>query len=129
MQEKMKEKVVCEITDTANEITDKEAEKIENLANVTSVNRMGQQSAYLTDLTPVTASDSAEPDNQKVSLLSFDDMETDSPFEDQSNRLTGGRLIGHDTRHSAVVKNSFCAAKGFAICGKNFLGTEGGGTT
>ena len=38
----------------------KEAEKIENLANVTSVNRLGQQSAYLTDLSPVTASDSIE---------------------------------------------------------------------
>lgn len=82
MQEKTKAKVVCEITDTANEITDKEAEKIENLANVTSVNRLGQQSAYLTDLSPVTASDSTEQDNLKVSLQSFDDMETDSPFED-----------------------------------------------
>lgn len=128
MQEKMKAKVVCEITDTANEITDKEAEKIENLANVTSVNRMGQQSAYLTDLTPVTASDSAEPDNQKVSLLSFDDMETDSPFEDQSNRLTGGRLIGNDTRYSAVVNTGFAEANGLQIGGKISLETEDGKT-
>ena len=68
MQEKTKAKVVCEVADTANMITDKEAEKIENLANVTSVNRLGQQSAYLTDLSPVTASDSTEQDNLKVSL-------------------------------------------------------------
>lgn len=128
MQEKTKAKVVCEITDTANEITDKEAEKIENLANVTSVNRMGQQSAYLTDLTPVTASDSAEPDNQKVSLLSFDDMETDSPFEDQSYRLTGGQLIGTDTRYSAVVNAGFAEANGLQIGGKISLETEDGKT-
>lgn len=128
MQEKMKAKVVCEITDTANEITDKEAEKIENLANVTSVNRMGQQSAYLTDLTPVTASDSAEPDNQKVSLLSFDDMETDSPFEDQSYRLTGGRLIGTDTRYSAVVNAGFAEANGLQTGDKISLETEDGKT-
>ena len=128
MQEKTKAKVVCEITDTANEITDKEAEKIENLANVTSVNRMGQQSAYLTDLTPVTASDSAEPDNQKVSLLSFDDMETDSPFEDQSYRLTGGQLLGTDTRYSAVVNAGFAEANGLQIGGKISLETEGGKT-
>ena len=128
MQEKTKAKVVCEITDTANEITDKEAEKIENLANVTSVNRLGQQSAYLTDLTPVTASDSAEPDNQKVSLLSFDDMETDSPFEDQTYRLTGGQLLGTDTRYSAVVNAGFAEANGLQIGGKISLETEGGKT-
>src|SRR5699024_3373055 len=84
----MQEKAVCEITDTAYPITDKEAETIKNLAEVTSINRMGQQSAYLTDLAPVTASTSTEPDNLKVSLLSFDDMDTDSPFADQSYRLT-----------------------------------------
>lgn len=82
MQEKAGAKVVCEISDTANPITDKEAEMIKNLAEVTSINRMGQQSAYLTDLAPVTASASTEPDNLKVSLLSFDDMDTDSPITD-----------------------------------------------
>lgn len=68
MQEKAGAKVVCEISDTANPITDKEAEMIKNLAEVTSINRMGQQSAYLTDLAPVTASASTEPDNVKVGL-------------------------------------------------------------
>ena len=128
MQEKTKAKVVCEITDTANEITDKEAEKIENLANVTSVNRMGQQSAYLTDLTPVTASDSAEPDNQKVCLQSFDDMKTDSPFEDQSYRLTDGQLVGNDNRYSAVVNAGFAEANGLQIGDKISLEAEEGKT-
>ena len=128
MQEKTKAKVISEITDTANEITDKEAEKIENLANVTSVNRMGQQSAYLTDLTPVTASDSAEPDNQKVCLQSFDDMKADSPFEDQSYRLTDGQLIGTDNRYSAVVNAGFAEANGVQIGDKISLETEEGKT-
>ena len=128
MQEKTKAKVISEITDTANEITDKEAEKIENLANVISVNRMGQQSAYLTDLTPVTASDSAEPDNQKVCLQSFDDMKADSPFEDQSYRLTDGQLIGTDNRYSAVVNAGFAEANGVQIGDKISLETEEGKT-
>ena len=128
MQEKTKAKVISEITDTANEITDKEAEKIENLANVTSVNRMGQQSAYLTDLTPVTASDSAEPDNQKVCLQSFDDMKADSPFEDQSYRLTDGQLIGTDNRYSAVVNAGFAEANGVQIGDKISLEAEEGKT-
>ena len=128
MQEKTKAKVISEITDTANEITDKEAEKIENLANVISVNRMGQQSAYLTDLTPVTASDSAEPDNLKVSLQSFDDMKADSPFEDQSYRLTDGQLIGTDNRYSAVVNAGFAEANGLQIGDKISLEAEEGKT-
>ena len=36
MQEKTKAKVVCEITDTANEITDKEAEKIASQYGITT---------------------------------------------------------------------------------------------
>lgn len=128
MQEKTKAKVVCEIADTANMITDKEAEKIKNLANVISVNRMGQQSAYLTDLTPVTASDSVEPDNQKVCLQSFDDMKADSPFEDQSYRLTDGQLIGTDNRYSAVVNAGFAEANGLQIGDKISLEAEEGKT-
>ena len=128
MQEKTKAKVISEITDTANEITDKEAEKIENLANVISVNRMGQQSAYLTDLTPVTASDSTEQDNLKVSLQSFDDMKADSPFEDQSCRLTDGQLIGTDNRYSAVVNAGFAEANGLQIGDKISLEAEEGKT-
>ena len=128
MQEKTKAKVVCEITDTANEITDKEAEKIENLANVTSVNRLGQQSAYLTDLSPVTASDSTEQDNLKVSLQSFDDMETDSPFEDQSYRLTDGGLITPETQYGAVVNAGFADANGLQLGDQLSFETESGKT-
>lgn len=128
MQEKTKAKVVCEVADTANMITDKEAEKIENLANVTSVNRLGQQSAYLTDLTPVTASDSTEQDNLKVSLQSFDDMETDSPFEDQSYRLTDGELITPETQYGAVINAGFADANGLQIGDQISFETENGKT-
>ena len=70
MREKSGAKVVCEILDTAYPITDKEADTIKDLAGVTSINRMGRQSAYLTDFSPVTASTSAEPDNLCRSVLS-----------------------------------------------------------
>ena len=128
MQEKTKAKVICEITDTANEITDKEAEKIENLANVTSVNRLGQQSAYLTDLTPVTASDSIEQDNLKVSLQSFDDMETDSPVEEQSYRFTDGGLITPETQYGVVINAQFADANGLQIGDQISFETENGKT-
>lgn len=115
MQKKAGAKVVCEISSTAYTITDKEAEIIKNLTAVTSINRMGQQSAYLTDLVPITANVSLEPDNQKVSLLSYDDMYMDSPFADQSYRLTNGELIKPETQYAAVVNAQFANANGLQI--------------
>lgn len=98
------------------------------MANVTSVNRLGQQSAYLTDLSPVTASDSTEQDNLKVSLQSFDDMETDSPFEDQSYRLTDGGLITPETQYGAVVNAGFADANGLQLGDQLSFETESGKT-
>ena len=115
MREKAGAKVVCEISDTTYPITDKEADTIKDLAGVTSINRMGRQSAYLTDFSPVTASTSAEPDNLKISLLSYDDMDTDSPFADQSYRLTDGELIRPETKYGAVINAQFAEANGLQI--------------
>lgn len=115
MKEKTKAKVVCEMIDAGQPVTEVDARKIGNLDAVTSINRMGQQAAYLPELLPVTGNTSTEADNQKVSLLSFDDMETDSPFADQSFRLTEGRLIGPESRYCAVVNQGFAQANGLKV--------------
>ena len=115
MKEKTKAKVVCEMIDAGQPVTEVDARKIGNLDAVTSINRMGQQAAYLPELLPVTGNTSTEADNQKVSLLSFDDMETDSPFADQSFRLTEGRLIGPGSRYCAVVNQGFAQANGLKV--------------
>ena len=115
LKEKTKAKVVCEIADAGQPVTEEDAREIRNLDAVTSLNRMGQQSAYLLELFLVTGNISTEPDNQKVSLLSFDDMETDSPFADQSFRLTEGRLIGPDSQYCAVVNQGFAQANGLKV--------------
>ena len=115
MKEKTKAKVVCEMTDAGQPVTEEDARGIGNLDAVTSINRMGQQAAYLLELLPVTGNTSTEADNQKVSLLSFDDMETDSPFADQSFRLTEGRLIGPESQYCAVVNQGFAQANGLKV--------------
>ena len=115
MKEKTKAKVVCEMADAGQPVTEEDAREIGNLDAVTSINRMGQQAAYLPELLPVTGNTSTEADNQKVSLLSFDDMETDSPFADQSFRLTEGRLIGPDSQYCAVVNQGFAQANGLKV--------------
>ena len=115
MKKKTKAKAVCEMTDAGQPVTEEDARGIGNLDAVTSINRMGQQAAYLPELLPVTGNTSTEADNQKVSLLSFDDMETDSPFADQSFRLTEGRLIGPDSQYCAVVNQGFAQANGLKV--------------
>ena len=115
LKEKTKAKVVCEMADAGQPVTEEDAREIRNLDAVTSINRMGQQAAYLPELLPVTGNTSTEADNQKVSLLSFDDMETDSPFADQSFRLTEGRLIGPDSQYCAVVNQGFAQANGLKV--------------
>lgn len=115
MKEKTKAKVVCEMADAGQPVTEEDARGIGNLDAVTSINRMGQQAAYLPELLPVTGNTSTEADNQKVSLLSFDDMETDSPFADQSFRLTEGRLIGPDGRYCVVVNQGIAQANGLKV--------------
>lgn len=115
MKEKTKAKVVCEMADAGQPVTEADAREIGNLDAVTSLNRMGQQAAYLPELLPVTGNTSTEADNQKVGLFSFDDMETDSPFADQSFRLTEGRLIGPDSRYCAVVNQGFAQANGLKV--------------
>ena len=115
MKEKTTAKVVCEMIDAGQPVTEVDARKIGNLDAVTSINRMGQQAAYLPELLLVTGNTSTEADNQKVSLLSFDDMETDSPFADQSFRLTEGRLIGPDSQYCAVVNQGFAQANGLKV--------------
>ena len=42
-------------------------------------------------------------------------METDSPFADQSFRLTEGRLIGPDSQYCAVVNQGFAQANGLKV--------------
>ncbi len=128
MEEKAGVKVVCEVLDTAHPITEEEAEAIQNTAEVTRVNRMGQQTARLTDLAPVTASDSTELENQQVILMSYDDMETDGPFADQSYRLTEGELIGPDTRYGAVINAGLADANGLELGDTFSLETEKGGS-
>lgn len=115
MKEKTKAKVVCEMADAGQPVTEEDARGIGNLDAVTSINRMGQQAAYLPELLPVTGNTSTEADNQKVSLFSFDDMETDSPFADQSFRLTEGSLIGPDSQYCAVVNQGFAQANGLKV--------------
>ena len=66
--------------------------------------------------------------NLKVSLQSFDDMETDSPFEDQSYRFTDGELITPETKYGAVINAGFADVNGLRLGDQISFETESGKT-
>ena len=80
MQEKTKSKVVCEVASTGTRITMQNLEKIQNLRHVTSVNRSGENPAFLSNAVPITGSGSADDANWMVKLSSYDELAYDSPF-------------------------------------------------
>lgn len=129
MQEKAKAKVVCEMTDSARPLTEDEAREIGKLTSVNGINRMGQKTAFLSELSPVTSSDSTKPDNQKVTLLSFDSLEDDGPFVSQSYRIMEGMLFGSESDHGAVINVNFAKANGLEIGDSFSLETEDGKRT
>lgn len=82
MQEKTNSKIVAEITSKDSKITENEVNKIETLEDVSSINRIGRQEVFPNDFAPVTLNTSTNEENLKIALLSYDDLEKDSPFSE-----------------------------------------------
>lgn len=115
MQEKTKSKVVCEITESGARITAQDLEQIESLPHVVSVNRLGEDYAFLSNAVPLTASGSEEDENWMVKLSSFDELEYDSPFADRPYKLTEGDFLTADSKNSAIVHADFAEKNGLAV--------------
>ena len=96
MQEKTNSKIVAEITSKDSKITENEVNKIETLEDVSSINRIGRQEVFPNNFAPVTLNTSTNEENLKIALLSYDDLEKDSPFSEMQYRLSSGDYIKHE---------------------------------
>ena len=115
MQEKTKSKVVCEIAEAGAQITAQDLEQIASLPHVVSLNRLGEDYAFLSNAVPLTASGSEEDENWMVKLSSFDELEYDSPFVDRPYKLTEGDFLTADSKNSAIVHADFAEKNGLAV--------------
>ena len=106
MQAKTNSKVVAETVDTGNMITEAEVRQIENMQNITSVNRVGQYNVFPSNFIPITGNTSSQEDNSKVVLLAYDDLEKDSPFSDLQYKLTAGDYINDEYRAKRIEELS-----------------------
>lgn len=105
MQEKTNSKIVAEITSKDSKITENEVNKIETLEDVSSINRIGRQEVFPNDFAPVTLNTSTNEENLKIALLSYDDLEKDSPFSEMQYRLSSGDYIKHEKKGAVINAN------------------------
>lgn len=114
IQEKTKSKIVLEITKEGNRITQKEVEEILNLKEVSVVNCQDKGQAFPNNFYPVTTNDSMEENNQKITLLSYDDLQNDSAFYEGQYRLVSGDYIAKDKR-GAVINSHLADSNGLGL--------------
>ena len=107
IQEKTNAKVVVEIKNSKNRISNEEVEQISLLEGVSSINRQSISSVFLSNGIPFTMSESTETDNLKVTVFSYDDLENDSAFFEQRYRIIAGNYIDPDTQNGVVVNSLF----------------------
>lgn len=114
IQEKTKSKIVLEITKEGNRITQKEVEEILNLEEVSAVNCQDKGQAFPNNFYPVTTNDSMEENNQKITLLSYDDLQNDSAFYEGQYRLVSGDYITKNKR-GAVINSHLADSNGLGL--------------
>ncbi len=105
MQEKTNSKIVAEITSKDNKITENEVNKIETLEDVSSINRIGRQEVFRMILLPLRSILLRMRENLKIALLSYDDLEKDSPFSEMQYRLASGDYIKHEKKGAVINAN------------------------
>jgi len=126
MQEKMGTKVVLEVKESDQFITENEIRAVQDMDGVIYINRMAGNAVYPVNFNPVTNSDSEEENNWKVTLLSYDDLERDSAFSDLRYRLVKGNMITEGSEKGAVINFVLADANGLEIGDKMKVGTETG---
>lgn len=128
IQEKTNSKIVLDILNLNNKIMVHDVEQIKLLKEVVSLNRLSYGTAFLSDLSPVTKSDSTKEENLAVSLLSYDDLENDSAFFEEKYRLTAGNYITKDTENGIVINALLAASNGLRLGGEMTFETSAGKT-
>lgn len=115
MQEKAGAKVVVEAGSERDAISETDFRKIAGLEGVISVNRQARGFAFPAGFSPFTKSESAEEENRKLTIFSYDDLERDSAFFEQRYRLIAGDSLGPDTENGAVVNSLLAEANGLSV--------------
>lgn len=108
LKEKTKSKIVAEIVNEKELITESDLHKIISLDQVKEVNREAKIKVYPSGFQVLSNSQSTDPENQQVQLIAYDDLGLDGAFADEQVRLIEGTLPEKDNE---VVVNQFLATQ------------------
>lgn len=104
LKEKTKSKIVAEIVNEKDLITESDLRKIKSLEQVKEVNREAKIKVYPSGFQVLSNSQSTDPENQQMQLIAYDDLGLDGAFADEQVRLIEGTLPEKDNE---VVINQF----------------------
>lgn len=104
LKEKTKSKIVAEIVNEKDLITESDLRKIKSLEQVKEVNREAKIKVYPSGFQVLSNSQSTNPENQQVQLIAYDDLGLDGAFADEQVRLIEGILPEKD---NDVLVNQF----------------------
>lgn len=108
LKEKTKSKIVAEIVNEKELITESDLHKIISLDQVKEVNREAKIKVYPSGFQVLSNSQSTDPENQQVQLIAYDDLGLDGAFADEQVRLIEGTL---PEKNNEVLVNQFLAAQ------------------
>lgn len=115
IQEKTNAKVVLEIRDEKDKITENEIKNISILDGVTSLNRQAYNFVFPANFYPLTNSDSTEEDNSRITLFSYDDLKNDSAFFENRYRIIEGNYIDQENPKGVVINSLLAELNGLKV--------------
>lgn len=115
MQKKTNAKIIAEVNNEEDKISEEEVKKISALEGVASLNRHSYKFVFPDDFSPVTNSDSQEEDNLKMAVFSYDDLKNDSAFSEQMYRIIDGDYISPETENGVVINSLLAGLNGLGV--------------
>ena len=106
LQERTNSKIIAEIQDEKQLITEDELKKLESMDNVKKINSSLKVVAYPYDFQLISYSESDSEKNIQLQLAAYDDFSADGPFADSQVRLIKG---GYPRKQNEIVINKVLA--------------------
>ncbi len=111
IRQKTNAKAIVEVLNTSNLLTEEDAGWIQGTEHVDKINRMAQVYAYPNSFLPMMGNE--QTDDGQITVVGFDDMEKDSPFEDNVCRLVEGNYPKNE--NGVVFNQNLAYTNGLSI--------------
>lgn len=92
LQEKTKSKLICDIRDENNLLTEDDVNSIEQIGNIKFTNKMSSAVVTPVNFLVLIGGDGSSIENTKANLWGYNNLEMDGPFAEKQLRLVEGKF-------------------------------------